>query len=230
MITRFDLLDIVPTQDFFPTEQFCSRLKGGLISEEEHTAVKNLYLTLKMENLGELNKLYNFQDTIILCESFESWATHLNKIFKFDPWKFNSASPFSGCVHREKSKCFTALSINTKQVKLFERTLIGGFSGVNTRLIFDSQILLLGNQRDDLELIYKIKTSKGTKNKIISDNILKMDENNQYGNAMTKPLLYGCIKRQQKIPSLREINAILNSHSYAYKIGHLFIADIKFHV
>ena len=72
MITRFDLLDIVPTQDFFPTEQFCSRLKGGLISEEEHTAVKNLYLTLKMENLGELNKLYNFQDTIILCESFES--------------------------------------------------------------------------------------------------------------------------------------------------------------
>ena len=75
-----------------------------------------------------------------------------------------------------------------------------------------------------------MKTSKGTKNKIISDNILKMDENNQYGNAMTKPLLYGCIKRQQKIPSLREINAILNSHSHAYKIGHLFIADIKFHV
>ena len=57
-----------------------------------------------------------------------------------------------------------------------------------------------------------------------------MDENNQYGNAMTEPLLFGCIKKQQKIPSPWEINAILNCLSYACKIGHLFIADIKFHV
>ena len=72
MITRFDSLAIAPVKEFFAIEQFYSRLKGGLISEEEYKPVKKLYLTLKMENLGELNELHNFQDTIILWEIFES--------------------------------------------------------------------------------------------------------------------------------------------------------------
>ena len=67
MITGFDSLDIVPVQEFFAIEHFYSRLQDSLISEEEY------------ENLGELNKLYNFQDTIILCEIFDSRATYLKK-------------------------------------------------------------------------------------------------------------------------------------------------------
>ena len=56
-----------------------------------------------------------------------------------------------------------------------------------------------------------------------------MDENNQYGNAMTKPLPYGCIKKSKKVPSLREFNIILSNLSHENKIGHLFTLDIKFH-
>ena len=97
---------------------------------------------MKLENIGEVNKLYNFQDTVILCEIFEQRSAHLQKMFKFNPKKCNSASSFSGCVHKDKSKCLMALPTDTEQVKLFERTLIGGFSRVNTRLAFDSQILL----------------------------------------------------------------------------------------
>ena len=40
---------------------------------------------MKLENLGELIKLYNFQDTIILCEIFEKRSAHLQKMFKFNP-------------------------------------------------------------------------------------------------------------------------------------------------
>ena len=29
-----------------------------------------------------------------------------------------------------------------------------------------------------------------------------MDENNQYGQAMTKPLPYGCIRKQKEVPTL----------------------------
>ena len=72
MITRFDSLDIVPVKEFFTIKQFYSVLKGDLISEEEYKAVKKLYLALKMENLGELNNLHNYQDIITLCEVFES--------------------------------------------------------------------------------------------------------------------------------------------------------------
>ena len=47
-----------------------------------------------------IDKLYNFQNTITLCETFSSRATYLNKNFKFNPRKCNSASSFSGYVHR----------------------------------------------------------------------------------------------------------------------------------
>ena len=66
------------------------------------------------------------------------------------------------------------------------------------------------------------------KKKRVSTKILKMDENNQYRKAMTKPLPYGCIKRAPKVPSLLEFNRILDSLSHKDKMGHLFIVDIKF--
>ena len=58
MITRFDSLDMEPKQEFFYIEQFYLRITGHIISEEEYEAVKKLYLTMKIENLGELNMLY----------------------------------------------------------------------------------------------------------------------------------------------------------------------------
>ena len=35
-----------------------------------------------IEALGELNKVYNFQDTIILCEIFEQRSCRLQEIYK----------------------------------------------------------------------------------------------------------------------------------------------------
>ena len=46
---------------------------------------------------------------------------------------------------------------------------------------------------------------------------------------MTKPLPYGCIKKM-KIPTLLEINCILDCISHEDAIGHLFIDDIKFQI
>ena len=56
-----------------------------------------------------------------------------------------------------------------------------------------------------------------------------MDENNQYGQAITKPLSYGCITRKENPPTLMEFNQILNRIPHEDKIGHFFIVDIKFH-
>ena len=58
--------------------------------------------------------------------------------------------------------------------------------------------------------------------------ILKLNENNQYGNAMTKPLLACSIKRSKKTPALRKLNLIIEEISDEDKLGHLFIVDIKF--
>ena len=103
------------------------------MSDEEYENVKKNYKTLKLQNLGELKKIYNFQDMIILCEIFEQRSFLLQKIFKY-----NSRS----CEQRDKSKCCTALPTNAEHVRLFKKTLIGGFSCVNTRLAFHTEILM----------------------------------------------------------------------------------------
>ena len=96
------------------------------MTEEEYENVKKFYQTMKLKDLGELNKIYNFQDTIILSEIFEQRYMRLQKLFKYKPRKCNSASSFSGCVHKDKSKCI-ALPTDAEHVRVFERTLIGGF-------------------------------------------------------------------------------------------------------
>lgn len=54
--------------------------------------------------------------------------------------------------------------------------------------------------KKNLKLIYKVISSDADvyEDKRIVSKILKMGENNQYGNALTKPLPTGSIKRQKK--------------------------------
>ena len=193
MITGFDSLNIEPEEgNFFLPHHFYPSLKDDVMTDEEYINVKKFYQTTKLKNLGELNTIYNFQDTIILCVIFEQRSEHLKKLFKYYLRKCNSASSFSGCVHRDVSKFMIALPTDAEHVRVFKKILIGGFSCVNTRLAFYTEILI---------------EDKGKKQiKRVSPKTLKMDENNQYGQAMTKALPYGCIKRQEHPPSLAEFN------------------------
>ena len=130
-------------QFFFLSHHFNSSLKDSVISDKEYEAAKKFYNLLNLDNLGKLNKLYNFQDTVILTELFEQISNRLQERFKFNPRKCNSASSFCGCVHRGISKYFIALPTNSEHTILLEKTLIGSFSCANSRIAFDSQILYL---------------------------------------------------------------------------------------
>ena len=133
MITRYDTLNISPEDGkFFLPHQSYSSLKDDIMTEEEYENVKKFYQTMKLNDLGQLNKFYNFQDTIMLCEVSEQRSMHLQKLFKYNPRKCNSASSFSGYVHKDKSKYCITLPTDAEHVTVFERTLIGGFSCVNT--------------------------------------------------------------------------------------------------
>ena len=94
------------------------------------------------------------------------------------------------------------------------------------RLAFDTQVLLADIKNEKVLFDFEIDGKKNKKR--ISTKILKMDENNQYGQVMTKPLPYGCIKIQEHPPSLFEFNKTLDKISHDDKIGQLFIVDIKF--
>ena len=193
MFKKMDLLDIKPEYGyFFDHESFYSTLKEKDISKEEYENVKKFFKLLRLKTLGDLNKIYNFQDTSILCEIFEKRYLQLQKLFKYNPRKCNSASAFSGCVQRLKSKSFIALPVNAKITRVFEQTLFGGYSCVNTRMTFDTEVFLkdFENQKNPFK-------TKDNQLKRFSSKIIKMDENNQYGMAMTRPLPYGSIKRKK---------------------------------
>ena len=178
MITDFDSLNIEPENgEFFSQHLFYSSLKDLQMSDEDYENVKKFYTLLKLKNLGELNRIYNFQDTIILWEFFEQRAELLAEIFKYNPRKCNSASSFRGCVLCMKSKCCIVLPTDADFVRVFEKTLIGGFSSVNTRLAFDTDTLVK-NPKSEKVLVEKENKNSLKQLKIFSSKIIKMDENN----------------------------------------------------
>ena len=125
-----------------------------------------------MRNLGDFNDLYNAQDVILLTEIIESRFQAMQDTYGFNPRKCNSASSMSSCIEREMSKIILALPTKYEHVEIFKETLIDGFSCVNTRLAFDSQILLpnlldkndlennLMNKDFNYEVVYNLKLDK----------------------------------------------------------------------
>ena len=166
-----------------------------------------------MRNLSDLNYLYNAQDIIILLEMIENRFQSMQDKMGYNLRITNSASKLSGCIQREQSKNILALPINNAQMEVFEKTLCGGFSSVNTRLSFNTEILMpnlterdyhdmnidqsfKAFRRNNLKVVYSLKlgNNKSFQKKRIITKIDKFDENNKYGFAMMKPMLTGCIK------------------------------------
>ena len=143
---------------------------------------------------------------ILLTEIIESRFKATQNTYGFNPRKCNSASSMSGCIEREMSKIILALPRKYEHVEIFEETVIGGFSWVNTRLAFDSLILLPNltdkinlkndpiNKNFNYKVVYNLKINNEKTKKRVITKILKLDEKNQYGHGMTKALPTGCIK------------------------------------
>ena len=121
----FESLNICPEKEFFSHQDFYSCLKEKNISEEDYENVKKFFMILKLKTLGDFNRIYDFQDTAILCEIFEQRSSLLQKLFKYNAKKCNSASSFSFCVQRLKSKCCIALLTDAKIVRIFEKIVMG---------------------------------------------------------------------------------------------------------
>ena len=193
-----------------------------------------------MRNLVDMNDLYNAQDVILLCKIIENRFQAMNNTYRFNPRKFNSASSMSSCIEREMSRIILALPTKLEHVEIFEETVTGGFSSINTRLAFDTQIWLPNLEyKDNLEknpinknfnykvvCNLKLDQKKAQKKRVITK-ILKLDENNQYGNGMTKPLPTGCIKGDSDI-SWETFNILLKKVNFEDEIGHLYVVDTIF--
>ena len=125
------------------------------------------------------------------------------------------------------SRVIISFPTNVEHLEIFEKTITGGFSCVNTRLAFDTLILLPKKSDGSKDLNFKCIYNINDEKKRVISKILKLDENNQYGHAMTKPLPTGCIKNYPDL-SWNTFNLLLESVNLNDQIGHLYIVDIKF--
>ena len=142
-INSLESLDITPEDGiFFSKDEFFSNLKGEAVHDKAYENSKNLYILLRMRNLSDLNDLYNAQDVILLLEIIENRFQAMQEKSGYNPRIINSASKLSRCIQREKSKVILALPTNNVQMEVFEKTIVGGFSCVNTRLSFDTELLI----------------------------------------------------------------------------------------
>ena len=233
MIVNAQSLQIMPESDFFSKTEFFSQLKNKRVSDDEYNNSKELFLTLKMRNLSDMNDLYNFQDVPLLIQIVENRFQLMQDQYGFNPRKCNSSATFSGCVEREMSKIIIELPTSNEYVNIFETKLTGGFSAVNTRLAFDSEILLPNDNTNsenyknyDYMVTYNLNLNNEKRNYRVISKILKLDENNQYGYAMTKPMPTGCIHSDPDT-SFRTFNLLLEKVNLDDQIGHLYIVDIK---
>ena len=138
-IQSYEDLDSVPEGEFYKMTEFYSSLRNKIIKPYEYENVRKFWQKMTMKKLLDFNDIYNFQGTIILCEIFENRANQMMNRFPYNPGNCSSASLLSGCFHRFISKMIIALPTKAEIDELFEQTLIGGFSCVNTRLSFDSK-------------------------------------------------------------------------------------------
>ena len=148
-IVDMNSLDLTPEKDFFEESEFYSYLKDKCITRPDYEIAKYFYQNLKMRNLKDMNDLYNVQDVIFLLEIVETRFQIMYLKNHYNPRKCNSASTLSGCIQRDLSKVMIVLSTSSADIEIFEKTLTGGFSCVNTKLGFDTEILLPNlTQRD----------------------------------------------------------------------------------
>ena len=113
--------------------------------------------------------------------------------------------------------------------------MTGGFSCENLRLLFDTEILLSNVENRDknnwkdysYKDTYNLKLDEEEKysTKRVISKILKLDENDQYGFSMTKPMPTGSIKK--KVPRWRVFKLLLETVDLDDPIGHLFVVDMK---
>ena len=111
------------------------------------------------------------------------------------------------------SRVTIALPPSNEIVDVFEQSITEGFSCVNNRLVFDTEIFLPNvtkqtndkdNEIDRKDYSYKVCYNLRLDNeemqpKRIIAKILKLYGNNQYGFGMTRTLPTGCIKIDSQI-------------------------------
>ena len=147
-------LNCVPENEFFSKTEFYSSLENAIISYEEHENIKKFWQILRLKKFPTCTIFITFKTR----SYFENRAKEMTGKFPYNPRKCTSDSSLIGYIHQYLSKVIILLPTQAEIVDLFQKSLIGAFSCINTRLLFDLKILLPINSqyqpKEKLKFIY----------------------------------------------------------------------------
>ena len=106
---------------FFSKTEFYSSFKNEVTSNEEYKNMKKFCPFLLLKKISKLSDIYNFQDTIIICEFFENRVKEMTKKFSYNSQKCTSTSSLYSPIFA-KGNYFIPKT----------QTFISGFNCVNT--------------------------------------------------------------------------------------------------
>ena len=87
-INAIDALQNEPEDEIFKGE-FFSTLKGQAVNDDDYENLKKMFILLKMQNLFDLNGLYNAQNIILLLEIIENRFQEMQNECGYNPRKVN---------------------------------------------------------------------------------------------------------------------------------------------
>ena len=158
---------------------------------------------------------------ILTCIAQNRFHALQKKGGDIDPKSFSSTCAFTGNVMLKKSKIVLNDAPNFECLNAFEKSIFGGYSSTPFRITFNSGIIT------DKGISIKLPNENNeTISKKVFATILKTDQINQYGYAMTMPLPKAGIKKRN-ISKLFNIYDLLEKYSLDDKIGHLFKVSIN---
>ena len=209
-------------EDFPDKLSFISSLKKAEIEDEVYDRMKRLWNILKLKNIGELVSLYNYADVIILtCLAQNRFNTLRQKAGQIEPKAYSSTCTFTGNAMLKQSKITINKAPNLKCLEAFEKSIVGGYTSTPIRISFNTSLI----SNEGIDLLLPDENNKVSKKKVFTS-VLKLDQINQYGMAMTKPLPKGGI-REQKINGDFDIEKYLDEYNEESKVGHMFKVVIE---
>ena len=66
-------------------KDFYSVLNGEQISDDDYQHAKNVWKTLKLQNLGEYHDIYLMQDVLLLADAFENFRKTCLQSYNIEP-------------------------------------------------------------------------------------------------------------------------------------------------
>lgn len=211
----------------FPEKEcFDSQLRGQFVDVEVYERVKRLWVLLKMKDLNQLLHVYNFSDVVTLTVIAQNrFASLRESSLNLEPKNFSSMATYSQAVGLLYTHVILTGPNDCDKTQTFYNSIYGGYSATPTRLAFDTVIL---PEDPKIKIDSKLfGLEGGFEDYKVLTSLEKVDENNQYGYAMTKPLGVGGIK-SASIPVKDDMDSMGSYNAWLIKCG--FDVDSRGHL